>query len=78
VADKTSWQKRLKGEAEPQNMQARREELFSQCKSAIKELSASLDDDAIVYLDSEETIDISYPVNIYPEKVKSFNFGQNT
>jgi len=76
VADKTSWQKMLKGEAESQDMQARRDDLFSQCEADIKELAKTLDNDAIVYLDNEETVDINFPVNSYPEKVKSFNFDK--
>jgi len=76
VADKTSWQKMLKGAADPQNMQAKRDDLFSQCETELKELANTLDDDAITYLNNEETVNINFPVNIYPEKVKSFNFDK--
>jgi len=76
VADKTSWQKMLKGVSEPQDIQARRDDLFLQCETDIKELANTLDSDAIEYLDSEETININYPVTNYPEKVKSFNFDK--
>lgn len=76
VADKTSWQKMLKGEAEAQDMQARRDELFSQCENALSELAKTLDNDAVEYLNSEKTVDINFPVNSYPEKVKSFNFDK--
>jgi len=76
VADKTSWQKMLKGEADKVDMQARRDELYALCEPALTELSASLDDDAIEYLDKESIVDINFPVNTYPEKVKSFNFDK--
>jgi len=76
VADKTSWQKMLKGEADKINMQIRRDELYELSKNALNELSNSLDSDAIEFLDNEPVIDINFPVNQYPEKVKSFNFDK--
>lgn len=76
VADKTSWQKMLKGIAEPQDMKARRDELFTQCEPAIIELSTELGADALNFLENEQVVEINYPVNSYPEKVKSFNFDK--
>ncbi len=76
VADKTSWQKMLKGEAEPLDMLARRDELFAQCENAINELANTIGHDAIQFLTDEEVITINYPVDKYPEKVKSFNFDK--
>jgi Protein of unknown function (DUF2797) len=76
VADKTSWQKMLKGEAKKVDMLARRDELYALSKTALDELCAELDSDAIDFLDKESVIDINFPVNTYPEKVKSFNFDK--
>lgn len=76
VADKTSWQKMLKGEAEALDMPQRRDELFSQCETAISQLSESIDDDAIEYLSDGEVVNIRYPVEQYPSKVSSFNFDK--
>jgi len=76
VADKTSWQKMLKGAADNQDMAARRDELFSQCEAEISQLKNDLGDDALTFLDKEDTVDINFPVEIYPEKVKSFNFDK--
>jgi len=76
VADKTSWQKMLKGAADKIDMQARRDELYALSKNAIDDLTDSLETDAITYLDNESEIDINFPVDIYPEKVKSFNFDK--
>jgi len=76
VADKTSWQKMLKGAATTLNMPARRDELYALCKTEINELSTALDSDAITYLQDAETVDINFPVTEYPEKVKSFNFDK--
>ncbi len=76
VADKTSWQKMLKGVAEPLDMLARRDDLFTQCESAISQLTEQLGADAMEYLSDESVVEIHYPVNEYPEKVKSFNFDK--
>lgn len=76
VADKTSWQKMLKGQADKVDMQSRRDELYELCKSTLDELSGTLDSDAIEYLQGEEVVEINFPVNEYPEKVKSFNFDK--
>ena len=35
-------------------------------------------DDAVVFLANERVIDIQYPVEQYPEKVKSFNFDKTS
>lgn len=77
VADKTSWQKMLKGEADKVDMQARRDELYKLSEPAIKKLTDTLDSDAVEYLGNEAVIDINYPVNEYPLKVKSFNFDKS-
>ena len=76
VADKTSWQKMLKGSADTLDMQARRDELFSQCEKDIEELSLKLGKNAMEYLTEEKSVEINFPVNTYPEKVKSFNFDK--
>ena len=76
VADKTSWQKMLKGEADTLDMQARRDELYALSEDALKELTETLDKDAINFLNHEKVVNINFPVNIYPEKVKSFNFDK--
>ena len=76
VADKTSWQKMLKGKADEIDMQTRRDELYALCKDALDEITSALDSDAVEFLDNESVIDINFPVNIYPEKVKSFNFDK--
>jgi hypothetical protein len=76
VADKTSWQKMLKSEADKVDMQTRRDELYALSESALKELTATLDEDAIEYLQNESVVDITFPVTQYPEKVKSFNFDK--
>ncbi|VAW62486.1 FIG00953934: hypothetical protein [hydrothermal vent metagenome] len=76
VADKTSWQKMLKGAADKVDMKTRRDELYALSKNALDELATTLDSDAIAFLENESIVDINFPVNQYPEKVKSFNFDK--
>jgi len=76
VADKTHWQRMLKGDPEPVDLVAKRDELFDTCAT---EIAATIDEqngDAIAPLTDETTISIRYPVMEYPSKVKSFNFDK--
>lgn len=76
VADKTSWQKMLKGVAEPQDLISRRDELMAEVQPELEALKAELGDDAVEAVTDAEMIDIHYPVDVYPTKVKSFNFDK--
>jgi len=76
VADKTSWQKMLKGEAAILDMPARRDELYELCKTEMDELSNALGNATIEYLNDAQAINIHFPITEYPEKVKSFNFDK--
>ncbi len=77
VADKTSWQKMLKGVAEPVDMLARRDELLAAVQDSIVELQARFGADAIQLLPEAEVVQIEFPVDVYPTKVKSFNFDKD-
>lgn len=76
VADKTSWQKMLKGVIEPVDLASRRAELLTELEAEFARLRAELGDDAIEVLTDAEVVDIEYPVDVYPEKVKSFNLDK--
>ncbi len=76
VSDKTSWQRMLKNLQEPVDLPAKRDELLSLCHTKLDEITEKFGDDAIVYLDDAEVVDIHYPAESYPEKVKSFNFDK--
>lgn len=75
VNDKTSWQRMLKGNPEPIDLQAARDQLFVDAEAPLKALEASLGAGAMEAL-TQEPIQISYPVEAYPTKVKSFNFDK--
>lgn len=76
VSDRTDWRKMLKGDAEPLGLLEVRQTLMKACEEEISELQKRFGDDAIVPLDDEAVLDIRYPVERYPEKVKSLNFDK--
>ena len=76
VADKTSWQAMLKGDAQPMDLEAERQRLVSECASEVDALRDSHGLDAITELEAAPETRISYPVLEYPTKVKSFNLDK--
>jgi predicted transcriptional regulator len=78
VADKTAWQRMLKGEPDAIDLADRRNHLQKECEKEIREVVMEEGEDAVTFLANEQLIDINYPVEQYPEKVKSFNFDKVT
>ncbi|MGZ5050055.1 MAG: DUF2797 domain-containing protein [Methylobacter sp.] len=77
VSDKTSWQQMLKSKAEPIDLIAKRDELIAVCRAELNEISQRFGQQAIELLTDEPVVDIHFPVDSYPVKVKSFNFDNN-
>ena len=77
VSDKTSWQQMLKNHVEPTNLAAKRDELINVCKAELTELTQRFGQQAIEFLPEEPTVDLHFPVDQYPVKIKSFNFDKN-
>jgi len=63
-SDKTNWRKMLQNEAEPIDWDAERNKAIDHLPNELK---------PYVLLDNKEPLDIGFPVNRYPEKVKSLN-----
>ncbi|MDA8962387.1 DUF2797 domain-containing protein [Congregibacter sp.] len=76
VADKTAWQRMLKGANEPMDLPRERERLMETCADAIEQLRKERGLDAITPLDAGNVTDIDYPVLEYPSKVKSMTFDK--
>lgn len=76
VSDKTSWQRMLKNLQEPADLVAKREELFATCEVSLAALTEQFGAGAIEFLPEEPVVDIQFPVEQYPIKVKSFNFDK--
>lgn len=76
VADKTSWQRMLKGEPEAVDLTERWRQLYELCKDEIGALQDRFGIDALQVLQGQTEQAISFPVENYPEKVKSFNLDK--
>ncbi|QFU77876.1 DUF2797 domain-containing protein [Halioglobus maricola] len=76
VADKTSWQAMLKGDAEPVDLEQRRQQLTADCAAELAQLRERYGLQAITELEGAEETRISYPVLEHPSKVKSFNLDK--
>lgn len=66
VTDKTNWRKMLKGEVDSYDLEEKRKEF-------LEHLPADVDSEA----SDEKPVEIKYPVEKHPEKVKSFNLDKN-
>ncbi len=76
VSDKTSWQRMLKNQVEPVDLIAKRDELLAECETKLAEIEQRFGGHALEYLPGAEEVDIKFPVQVYPAKVKSFNFDK--
>jgi hypothetical protein len=76
VSDRTDWRKMLKGEPENRDLLAIRDQLTLECREEIMALQQRFGEQAILSLTDQEVVNIGYPVDQYPEKVKSFNFDK--
>ncbi len=77
VSDKTSWQQMLKNKAEPVDLVAKRDELIAVCKAELDEITQSFGPQALELLADQQPVDIHFPVDSYPVKVKSFNLDKD-
>lgn len=74
VADRTDWRRMLRGEPEPVELAAKRDELLSACADELGELRERVGAD--IQPLEESVVHLSYPVQAYPEKIKSLNFDK--
>ncbi len=82
VSDRTDWRKMLKGDAEPLDLKAIRDELLDTCSTEIEsiknEQGSNDSGELAVEAVDEQVVGIKYPVSEYPEKVKSLNFDKQS
>ena len=76
IADKTSWQKMLKGNAETADLAVIRDDLLIKSESGLELLEQEFGLQALQRLYNETTTEIHFPVTRFPEKVKSFNLDK--
>lgn len=75
VSDRTDWRKMLKGSPEHVDLAAKRDELIKAAEKDIKKIEKDFGKSEIELLD-EKQVNIEFPVEHYPEKVKSLNFDK--
>ncbi|MCF4173289.1 DUF2797 domain-containing protein [Vibrio sp. McD22-P3] len=75
IADKTNWRTLLKQDGDPMELVEKAQELLPLVADQIAEIKAQYGNDAIEVL-SEVITPISYPVEVYPTKIKSHNFDK--
>lgn len=76
VADRTNWRALLKGEAEPLDLVAIREQIFDACAEGIVALQQRFGLQAIQPVIDLEPIEIRYPVEAYLAKITSFDLDK--
>ncbi|WOE31924.1 MULTISPECIES: DUF2797 domain-containing protein [unclassified Acinetobacter] len=81
VADKTDWRKLLKGEAEPLDLIAQKNQLLDEFSGQIEDIRQKFNQDlnfneTIEILDHEPAREFIYPVRHYPDKIKSHNLDK--
>ena len=75
IADKTNWRTMLKSQPDKIDLQTLKESLLEQVEDDLDEIIGEYGFQAIDILDVP-AVDIHYPVQHYPEKVKSINLDK--
>ncbi len=73
IADKTNWRTMLKGAPDPVDLQQLANDLLERIQPELNELQNTHGIQAIQILDEQDSVDIEYPVQQYPEKIVSLN-----
>jgi hypothetical protein len=76
VADKTAWQRMLKGASDALDLVSERERLMALCADTVLALREERGLDSIQPLVDVEVTQIEFPVLEYPQKVSSLNFDK--
>ncbi len=77
VADRTNWRTLLKGDVEPIDLLAIREQLMDSCEQPLLDLQQRFGLQAIQPITDVDVLDIAYPVEAYPAKITSYNLDKN-
>ena len=71
ISDKTNWQQMLKKIAEPIDLASQRDRLIEVCEPEITAIKERFGEAALEQLHEAEVVDLHFPVNHYPDKIKS-------
>ena len=76
IADKTHWQKMLKGNSDSVDLHSLRDELIAKSEDGLEFLEQEHGLQALQRLYNENITEIKFPVEQFPEKVKSLNLDK--
>lgn len=76
VADKTNWRAMLQGDAQPVDLIAERNLLFSNTYKIVAKLQALFGIQAIQPIENETVTELCYPIKRYPTKIISHNLDK--
>ena len=76
IADRTHWQKMLKGNSDAVDLEEIRDSIIAQSESGLSAIEQKFGLLAIQRLYHQQIVDINFPVLEFPEKVKSLNFDK--
>jgi hypothetical protein len=77
VSDKTSWQQMLKNSAVPLDLKSEAQRLLNLCEAELTQIRQQFGEQSLIVLPDADVVEINFPVQIYPTKVKSFNLDNN-
>lgn len=76
ISDRTQWQRMLKGQVEEMDLLEQQQVLNELFSEQIEELQSGLPKGAVETIENNTMTEIRYPVDTYPQKVKSFNLDK--
>jgi len=76
ISDRTQWQRMLKGQVETMDLLQQQRELNALFAEQIDDIKSDLPPGSIEMIDNDASTEILYPVDTYPQKVKSFNMDK--
>ena len=76
IADRTHWQKMLKGNSEAVDLEQIRDDLLAQSEEGLSQIEQRFGLLAIQRLYHQKVVEINFPVLEFPEKVKSLNLDK--
>lgn len=76
VSDKTNWRSMIKGDNGVLDLPAERDKLFELCQDDMVELVTQFGNQHIQWITHGDVYQFDYPVQQYPEKIKSVSFDK--
>ena len=73
VSDKTSWQQMLKNSAARLDLKTESARLLKLCETELNAIRQQFGEQSLVLLPDAQEVDIHFPIETYPTKIKSFN-----